>query len=75
MIKSKYRYQVYQFDKAPIWYVVDCEVLEQTEKSYKIKILAHNVRGHKWGDTFWAKKRFVMNAPSFHDCTNEWWQK
>ena len=58
-IKAKYRFYEYRHQLPPVVHVIDCIALAETEKSYRIKLLAANVRGHKWGDIIWAKKELV----------------
>jgi hypothetical protein len=72
---NKYRYQVYNYDKPAVWYTVDCKVVGQTDKSYKIKLLAHGVRGRKFGDEIWVQKKFVSvpDIPPRVDCSGAWW--
>lgn len=72
-IKAKYRFYEYRYQLPPVVHVIDCIALAETEKSYRIKLLAPNVRGHKWGDIIWAKKELVTFEKEPVDCTNAFW--
>lgn len=55
---------------------VPCEILAETSKTYKIRLLAPNVNGHRHGDVIRVQRRMVSGAPmeARVDCTEEWWQ-
>lgn len=52
---------------------VPCEVLSQSDKTYKIRVLAANVNGHRWGDIMRVQKRMVTPEPEPVDCSKQWW--
>lgn len=69
-IKANYRFYDY-WHKQTI--VVPCVVVNETEKSYRIKLLAANVRGRKWGDFTWVSRDSVTFEKEPVDCTNAFW--
>ena len=73
-VKATYHFVQFRFDKEPLRHHVPCEVLKETDKSYYIKLLAPNVRGHQYGDCIWAGKDMVTFPKAEVDTTNEWWQ-
>ena len=72
-MKAKYKYLVFLYDKGFDERSCDVEILGETAKRYKVKLLAHNVRGHKWGDVISVNKSSVVTPPPPVDCSNEWW--
>ena len=52
---------------------VPCDVLSQTEKTYRIRVLASSVNGHKWGDIMRVQKRMVTPEEEPVDNSNQWW--
>lgn len=72
-IRAHYRFLVYRYEKQPEWCTVQCDVIAQTEKSYRIRLLAPNVRGHKYKDCIWVRKDSVIMPPPEVDTTRQWW--
>lgn len=57
--------------------VTNVEVLEESEsgKSFKIRLLTHDVENHKKGDTMWVSKDSVVMPKSVPDYTNAPWNQ
>lgn len=54
---------------------VPCEVLAETSKTYRIRLLAPNVNGHRYGDIIRVQRRMVSGGPEAAgvDCSGAWW--
>ena len=72
-MKATYRFLHYGYNKPSEWCSVPCEVIEEGERRYKIKLLAPNVRGRNYGDIISVMKKNVKFPKEKVDCTNEWW--
>lgn len=76
-MKGIYKFSTYRFDKEALFSHCDCEILDETAKRYKIKLLAPNVYGHRYGDVIWVSKSKVqlpcIPNPTV-DCSSAWWQ-
>lgn len=69
-----YNYSEYLYERGLIKYSVKVEILAESEKSYTIKLLAPNVRGHKQNDIIRVHKKSVAVPKETHtDCSNAWW--
>lgn len=77
-MKATYLYQQYNFQinrtetiKVPV------EIVKETDKSYKVKLLQSSVNGHKWGDEIWVQKKNIVGIPQprkEYDYSDAWWQ-
>lgn len=72
-MKATYRFLHYGYDKPSEYCFVPCEVIEETQKRYRIKLLAPNVHGRNYGDIISVMKKSVIFPKAEVDCTNEWW--
>ena len=50
-----------------------CDILNQSEKTYTIKVLQSNVNGHRYGDIMRVRKKSVAWDREEVDCSNKWW--
>lgn len=73
-MKATYKFKVYQYDKGFDECSCGVEIVGETKKQYKVRLLAPNVNGHRWGDVISVNKSSVVTPPPQVDCTNEWWQ-
>lgn len=53
--------------------VCRCDILNQSEKTYTIRVLQSNVNGHGYGDIMRVQKKSVMWDKEVVDCSNKWW--
>lgn len=72
-MKATYHFLHYGFDKPSERCSVPCEVLDESPKRYKIKLLANNVHGRNYGDIISVMKKSVTFPKTKVDCTNAWW--
>jgi hypothetical protein len=69
-------YQFYNYDRigrsaTPTATQVD--VLEESEKRFKIRVLDEKIEGHKRGDIMWVQKTSIIFPKSALDYTNAPW--
>lgn len=72
-MKATYHYKQFRYEKEPISISVPVEIISESEKTYMVKLLAPNVRGHKYGDIIRVKRHMVATPKPVVDCSNEWW--
>lgn len=76
-MKATYLYQHYNFNtQKPETISIPVEILKETPKSYRVKLLAPNVNGHKWGDEIWVQKKSITGVPhpkKEYDYSDAWW--
>jgi hypothetical protein len=51
------------------------DVLEESEKSFKIKVLDSSIDKHKKGDTMWVRKNNIVLPKAEIDYTKAFWNK
>ena len=73
-MKATYKFKQYLYERGFEEHSCDVEIVSETAKQYKIKLLAPNVNGHQWGDLIWVRKSSVVTPPPQVDCSNQWWQ-
>lgn len=77
-MKATYLYQQYNFQTNKTETVkVPVEIVKETDKSYRVKLLQSNVNGHMWGDEIWVQKKSIVGVPQprkEYDYSDAWWQ-
>lgn len=73
-------YKFYDYDRigrSAELKVTNVEVLEESVsgKSFKIKILNHNIENHKKGDVIWVQKNSIIMPKNNPDYTNAPWNQ
>ena len=71
-------YQFYYYDRigrtiTPA--VTQVDVLEESEKRFKIKVLDERIEGHKRGDIMWVQKTSITLPKSAPDYTDAPWNR
>lgn len=70
--KARYRFRQYLFGKGYQSYEINVEVLDESDRSFKIKLLQPTCT-RRCGDVIWVRKNNVVIPREKPDCTNEWW--
>ena len=74
-ILGKYGYSVPKFDGTFIHRESKVKIIDETDKSYKVKFLEF-IDKHKPGDTTWVSKRKVKTATRIKkENERHWWQE
>ena len=72
-VTATYRCSIYMYEQGIRTLNVPVEVVAQTDKSYRIKLLAAAQNGTKPGDMLWVRKNSVIMPKEPIDTTGEWW--
>ena len=75
-MNATYLYQHYNYNTQKIKVIqVPVEIVSETDKSYRVKLKAPNVNGHRWGDLIWVQKKSISlpKTEPEYDYTDAWW--
>ena len=70
--KARYKFRQYLYDKGYQSYEINVEVLEASDRSYKIRLLQPTCT-RRYGDVLWVRKSHVVFPKEAPDYSEAWW--
>ena len=71
-MKATYHFSQSLFGKGYQRYAINVEVLGETDKSYKIRLLQPTCN-RRCGDVIWVRREHITFPKTPYDCSGEWW--
>ena len=70
---ATYSYSEYLYELGFARYTAKVEILGETPKTYKVKLLTPNVRGHKLHDIIKVQTKNIILPKEKKDCSDAWY--